>query len=279
MTDAVAAGNGETLSSIALESEKDADSAVNSTPTSSPASTPPEALVAPAQKLKGWRLVVVETCLCLGLLFSAIDASIVSTALVTIGTYFNEFVSVSITSKRWKSKADGPVIPEVTPNKYFSFMTGAQGAIFAISSILGPVLGGVIAARTTWRWIFYFTVPFGVVIASTLLVAWPSKGVVHLGGQLDWRTMAKNLKYFDYQGVALLTATSVLLIVGLQSGGSAVAAWDSPLVITTITAAGICCIALILWNIYRERKWKSTRIAPLFPFRLLKIHNVSAAFM
>ena len=158
-------------------------------------------------------------------------------------------------------------------------MTGAQGAIFAISSVLGPVLGGVISSRTTWRWIFFLNVPFGGLMLVTLLVVWPSKGVVHLGGQRDWSTMLRNLKYFDYQGVALLAASSIFLVVGLQSGGSAVSAWDSPLVITTLSASGLCCAGLVLWTIYRERKWQQTNITPLFPFRMLRIRNVTAAFM
>ncbi len=157
-----------------------------------------------AQKLQGWRLVVVEICLCIGLLLSAMDSSIVSTVLVTIGAYFDGFertiwivlaylLSYMTFAIMWARLSDlfgrkacvraawciftafslgcglaqsldqlitfrtlqgfgggglyslGNVVMPVSPNKYYSLMTGAQGAIFAISSVLGPVLGGIIA--------------------------------------------------------------------------------------------------------------------------------------
>ncbi|MCJ1292272.1 hypothetical protein MMC34_003822 [Xylographa carneopallida] len=53
---------------------------------------PPNA--SPFKRLTGWRLVVVEACLCLGLLLSIVDSSIVATALVNIEDYFNDFFDV-----------------------------------------------------------------------------------------------------------------------------------------------------------------------------------------
>ncbi|MCJ1403370.1 polyketide synthase [Xylographa trunciseda] len=50
----------------------------------------------PFKHLVGWRLVVVEACLCLGLLLSIVDSSIVATALVNIEDYFNDFFDVWI---------------------------------------------------------------------------------------------------------------------------------------------------------------------------------------
>lgn len=46
-------------------------------------------------------------------------------------------------------------IVEVTPFKYIGVASGLLGAIFAMSSLLGPILGGVITTSGSWRWIFY----------------------------------------------------------------------------------------------------------------------------
>ncbi|MCJ1433367.1 hypothetical protein MMC27_002727, partial [Xylographa pallens] len=67
------------------------------TPLSIPSSPSPETgpdvapNASPFRRLTGWRLVVVEACLCLGLLLSIVDSSIVATALVNIEDYFNDF--------------------------------------------------------------------------------------------------------------------------------------------------------------------------------------------
>ena len=184
-----------------------------------------------AKKVEGWRLVTVEVCLGLGLFFSAMDSSIVSTALVTIGDYFNGFEKIiwivlayhltyMTFAIMWAKLSDlfgrkicvlaawcvfvafslgcglarslnqliafralqglgggglyflgNIVMPESTTNKYFAMMTGAQGAIFAVSSALGPVLGGIIAKQSSWRWIFYMNIPAGLSVTLVLILA------------------------------------------------------------------------------------------------------------
>jgi MFS family permease len=47
------------------------------------------------------------------------------------------------------------VMAEVTPVDVIGPVTGLMSSIFALSSILGPILGGVLTSRTTWRWVFY----------------------------------------------------------------------------------------------------------------------------
>ena len=137
------------------------------------------------------------------------------------------------------------------------------------------ISGGVIAKRTTWRWIFYLNIPFGVIVITILSLSWPSAG----RGKQEWSKSRQYLLQFDYQGSLLLIAASVLLILGLQSGGSAVSAWNSSLVISALTLSGFCWTSLVAWTVYRETRSKQSAVPSLFPFQLLKIRNVSAAFL
>lgn len=47
------------------------------------------------------------------------------------------------------------VIAEITPLRFIGVSSGLMGSMFALSSLSGPVLGGVITSHTTWRWVFY----------------------------------------------------------------------------------------------------------------------------
>ncbi len=47
------------------------------------------------------------------------------------------------------------VMAEITPLRFIGLTSGLFGVIFAMSSLLGPVLGGIITSHTTWRWVFY----------------------------------------------------------------------------------------------------------------------------
>lgn len=42
----------------------------------------------------------------------------------------------------------------ISPNK-LGFYTGVISSVFAMANLLGPLLGGIISDRTTWRWIFF----------------------------------------------------------------------------------------------------------------------------
>lgn len=46
------------------------------------------------------------------------------------------------------------VMTEITPLKHIGAASGLMGAVFAASSLIGPLIGGALSEGGTWRWVF-----------------------------------------------------------------------------------------------------------------------------
>ena len=80
-------------------------------------------------------------------------------------------------------------------------------AVFALSSVAGPLLGGALTQALSWRWVFYINLPVGALALGLVLVGLPP--------------MASSRRAsIDYAGAALLTVatTSFLLLLSWGLG-------------------------------------------------------------
>src|SRR5699024_9846776 len=59
----------------------------------------------------------------------------------------------------------GDIIPPRQRGKY----QGIMGAVFGVTSVVGPLLGGTVTDNLGWRWLFYLTLPIGVVAFAFIL--------------------------------------------------------------------------------------------------------------
>ncbi|TVX95208.1 DHA2 family efflux MFS transporter permease subunit [Cohnella terricola] len=138
-------------------------------------------------------------------------------------------------------------------------MMGAFGAVFGLSSVVGPLLGGYITDHANWSWIFYINLPLGF-IALLLVAAFYKESAQHSKQKIDWA------------GAILLVGAVVCFIFGLELGGKTYA-WSSPQIIGLF--AGFAVLALLL-VIVEKRAEEPIISFGLFRSRLYTTSNLVA---
>lgn len=147
------------------------------------------------------------------------------------------------------------IIGDVVPARQRGRYMGYFGAVFGLSSVLGPLAGGWFTQHLSWRWVFYINVPIGIValfvIAAVLHI--PVKRVHH---QIDWL------------GTALLSA-GVTAIILLTTWGGVQYTWGSG----TIIALGVGGAVLLVTFCLVETR----AVEPVIPLGLFRNRTFSAA--
>jgi EmrB/QacA subfamily drug resistance transporter len=133
---------------------------------------------------------------------------------------------------------------------------GYTGAVFATSSVVGPLLGGFFTDNLSWRWIFYINLPLGLV---ALVV---TSSVLNL-------PFSRRQHSVDYLGSALMVAgVSCLLLVTVWGGNEY--DWTSATVLGT-ALAGVLLVLAFLWQ-------ESRAPEPILPLSLFRegVFNVAS---
>lgn len=149
------------------------------------------------------------------------------------------------------------IIAEVVPMRERARYQGYFGAVFGLSSVAGPLLGGLFTDHLSWHWIFFINLPLG------LIALWMIGRHLHLA-------VHNNPHRVDYLGVALLSVASVSLLLVTVWGGNEFA-WTSPEVIGLSAAALVFGVLFVL----RER----VAPEPLMPLSLFKNNIVTVSVL
>jgi EmrB/QacA subfamily drug resistance transporter len=129
------------------------------------------------------------------------------------------------------------------------------GAVFGLSSVLGPLLGGFVTDTFGWPWIFFLNVPLGLI---SLVVCWrllpPVKDPEH----------GRNI---DYVGAGLFTAALAPILLGLSNQRTA--DWTDPWV------GGLIVLGLVVASVFVW--WESRAADPIIRLQLFRNRTVSIA--
>ena len=138
------------------------------------------------------------------------------------------------------------VIGEVIPLRDRGRYQGALGAVFGVTTVIGPLLGGFFTDHLTWRWAFWINIPVALVVLLVAGAAIPS--------------LAKSTRpVIDYAGILFVGLGASGLTLATSWGGGEYA-WGSP-VIVGLFAASVAALAVSVWV-------ESRAAEPILPIRL-----------
>ncbi len=142
----------------------------------------------------------------------------------------------------------------VSPRERGRYM-GLFMAMFGVTSIVGPLIGGVFVDYLSWRWIFYINLPIGAVALAVTGVALPG-------------VLTRVHRVIDYLGTALIALAATSLVLFTSLGGTTYP-WRSPFVIG-LAVAGVVFSLLFLVAEHRAEE-------PILPLPLFANRVFSAA--
>jgi len=143
----------------------------------------------------------------------------------------------------------GDIFPPAVRGKY----QGLLSAVWGMSSVFGPTLGGWITDRFSWRWIFYINLPVGILATVALFFAFPyfkPEGVKRV---------------IDYAGVVTLLGGLIPLLLALTWVTDY--GWRSPRVVGLLVVAVVMLVAFVLAE--------ARAVEPLLPLSLFRNQIIS----
>ncbi|MFF4901489.1 DHA2 family efflux MFS transporter permease subunit [Streptomyces sp. NPDC001068] len=147
------------------------------------------------------------------------------------------------------------IVGDLVPPRDRGRYQGLFGAVFGATSVLGPLLGGVLTQHLSWRWVFYVNLPLGLIALAVIAVALriPRRSAHHR---------------IDYLGTALIAAVATCLVLVASMGGTTWP-WGSPQII------GLAVLGVLLAVAFTAVERRAAE--PVLPLKLFRVRTFTLA--
>ncbi|KZT23032.1 iron permease [Neolentinus lepideus HHB14362 ss-1] len=155
------------------------------------------------------------------------------------------------------------ILSDMVPLKQRGAYTGIIAMTFTIASGIGPVIGGVLAQKGQWRWLFYLNLPICGIAAVLVLI------FVTL--RTPPGTFAEKLKKIDWIGNALVVASTTSTMIGLTWGGVEYK-WTSYHILVPLILGLAGLVGFLLYEAFVAKN-------PLVPFHLFSTRTALSGYL
>lgn len=143
------------------------------------------------------------------------------------------------------------IVGDIVPPRERGRYQGLFGAVFGVTSVLGPLLGGFFTQELSWRWVFYVNLPIGVVALAVIAA------VLRIPVHATRHTI-------DYPGTFLIASVATCLVLVASLGGTTWA-WGSAEII------GLAALGAVLLLLFMEVERRAAE--PVLPPRLFRLRT------
>ncbi|WP_405020712.1 MFS transporter [Kitasatospora sp. NBC_00070] len=140
------------------------------------------------------------------------------------------------------------LIADVIPLRERGKYQGALGAVFGVTTVVGPTLGGLFTDHASWRWCFYVNVPIAIVMVAMAASTIPA-------------VKAAVRPVIDYAGIVLVALGASGLVLGLEWGGNEYA-WGSPVIIGLFVGSVLLLVGFVVVELRAKE--------PMLPMHLFR---------
>ncbi|WP_378954514.1 MDR family MFS transporter [Pelosinus sp. sgz500959] len=155
------------------------------------------------------------------------------------------------------------IVGDIFPIEERGKWQGLMGALFGLSSVVGPTIGGWIVDYSSWKWVFYINLPIGILATMT----------IHLG--LKGEKILSDKVVIDYAGVITLIIGTFGLLLGLNLGGTNYPWLSWPI----ISLLGISLVSWMVFISAEKRAVDPVLSLELFKNRVFLISNIVGFLM